>query len=134
MVSEDYIFLLQHCPSVELMSCLTQEWNGHPPFLSLGETVLTLIDTEHKVICIRLLEDISKEGRGEHSWGFSSRNVTACTCNLSHIYRHLYIAGMFGLTRVGSGWGQVEDFNQEQGLQGCSPNWIPLCSQLQLNF
>uniref|UniRef100_A0A670HVB5 Clathrin heavy chain linker domain-containing protein 1 n=1 Tax=Podarcis muralis TaxID=64176 RepID=A0A670HVB5_PODMU len=60
---EDYIFLLQHCPSVELMSCLTQEWNGHPPFLSLGETVLTLIDTEHKVICIRLLEDISKEGR-----------------------------------------------------------------------
>ncbi|XP_053239647.1 clathrin heavy chain linker domain-containing protein 1 isoform X2 [Podarcis raffonei] len=60
---EDYIFLLQHCPSVELMRCLTQEWNGHPPFLSLGETVLTLIDTEHKVICIRLLEDISKEGR-----------------------------------------------------------------------
>ncbi|XP_033000990.1 clathrin heavy chain linker domain-containing protein 1 [Lacerta agilis] len=60
---EDYIFLLQNCPKVELMRCLTQEWNGHPPFLSLGETVLTLIDTEHKVICIRLLEDISKEGR-----------------------------------------------------------------------
>ncbi|XP_061481734.1 clathrin heavy chain linker domain-containing protein 1 isoform X2 [Rhineura floridana] len=60
---EDYIFLLQHCPSVELIRCLTQKCNGKPPIFSLGETVLSLINTEHRVICIRLLEDIAKEGR-----------------------------------------------------------------------
>ncbi|XP_062981599.1 clathrin heavy chain linker domain-containing protein 1 [Elgaria multicarinata webbii] len=60
--TEDYIFLIRLCPSVELIHCLTQEWNGNPALLSLGETVLSLINTEHRIYCVRLLEDIANEG------------------------------------------------------------------------
>ncbi|KAJ7341284.1 hypothetical protein JRQ81_005203 [Phrynocephalus forsythii] len=60
---EDYIFLVKNCPGVELIRCLTQEWNGKPALLSLGETVLSLIYTEYRVYCLRLLEEIAKAGR-----------------------------------------------------------------------
>ncbi|XP_020664156.3 clathrin heavy chain linker domain-containing protein 1 isoform X2 [Pogona vitticeps] len=60
---EDYIFLVKNCPGVELIRCLTQEWKGKPAPLSLGETVLSLINTEHRVYSLRLLEEIAKEGR-----------------------------------------------------------------------
>uniref|UniRef100_A0A8D0C940 Clathrin heavy chain linker domain-containing protein 1 n=1 Tax=Salvator merianae TaxID=96440 RepID=A0A8D0C940_SALMN len=61
--TEDYIFLLKHCPSVELIRLLTQEWKGKPAMLPLGETLVSLIHTEHRPYCIRFLEDIAKEGR-----------------------------------------------------------------------
>nr|XP_020664153.1 clathrin heavy chain linker domain-containing protein 1 isoform X1 [Pogona vitticeps]XP_020664154.1 clathrin heavy chain linker domain-containing protein 1 isoform X1 [Pogona vitticeps]XP_020664155.1 clathrin heavy chain linker domain-containing protein 1 isoform X1 [Pogona vitticeps] len=60
---EDYIFLMKNCPGVQLIRCLTQEWKGKPAPLSLGETVLSLINTEHRVYSLRLLEEIAKEGR-----------------------------------------------------------------------
>nr|XP_060610556.1 clathrin heavy chain linker domain-containing protein 1 [Anolis sagrei ordinatus] len=61
--TEDYIFLLKHCPGAELISCLTQEWRGKPALLSLGETILSLIHTEYSIYCIQLLEEITKEGK-----------------------------------------------------------------------
>ncbi|XP_058020908.1 clathrin heavy chain linker domain-containing protein 1 isoform X2 [Ahaetulla prasina] len=61
--AEDYIFLLKHCPRIDFIHCLTQEWNGKPPILSLGETILSLIGTEHEIHGIHLLEDITKKGK-----------------------------------------------------------------------
>ncbi|KAJ6667080.1 hypothetical protein lerEdw1_019084 [Lerista edwardsae] len=59
--TEDYIFLLRQCPSTELIRCLTQEWNGKPAPLSLGVTLLTLLNTEQKIYCLRLLEELVTE-------------------------------------------------------------------------
>ncbi|XP_034283244.1 clathrin heavy chain linker domain-containing protein 1 isoform X1 [Pantherophis guttatus] len=61
--TEDYIFLLKHCPRIDFIHCLTQEWNGKPPIMSLGETILSLIGTEHEIHGIHLLEDITKKGK-----------------------------------------------------------------------
>ncbi|XP_016846201.1 clathrin heavy chain linker domain-containing protein 1 isoform X1 [Anolis carolinensis] len=61
--TEDYIFLLKHCPGAELFGCLTQEWRGKPALLSFGETILSLMYTEHKMHCIWLLEEVAKEGK-----------------------------------------------------------------------
>ncbi|XP_066468021.1 clathrin heavy chain linker domain-containing protein 1 isoform X2 [Tiliqua scincoides] len=59
--TEDYIFLLRQCPSTELIRCLTQEWNGRPAPLSLGMTLLTLLNTEQKIYGLRLLEELVTE-------------------------------------------------------------------------
>ncbi|XP_042330650.1 clathrin heavy chain linker domain-containing protein 1 isoform X2 [Sceloporus undulatus] len=75
--TEDYIFLLKRCPGVELIRCLTQGWNGKPALMSLGETILSLIHTEHKVYCIRLLEEIAKEGK--NILAQMIENDTVCT-------------------------------------------------------
>ncbi|KAK9412194.1 clathrin heavy chain linker domain-containing protein 1 [Crotalus adamanteus] len=60
---EDYVFLLKHCPRIDFIRCLTQEWNGKQPIMSLGETILSLVGTEHQIHGIRLLEDITKKGK-----------------------------------------------------------------------
>lgn len=75
MISEDYIFLLKHCPRIDFIHCLTQEWNGKPPIMSLGDTILSLIGTEHEIHGIHLLEDITKKGKGKYSLTVSSGNV-----------------------------------------------------------
>ncbi|XP_032072133.1 clathrin heavy chain linker domain-containing protein 1 [Thamnophis elegans] len=59
----DYIFLLKHCPRIDFIRFLTQEWDGKPPIMSLAETILSLIGTEHQIHGIRLLEDITKKGK-----------------------------------------------------------------------
>ncbi|XP_074845605.1 clathrin heavy chain linker domain-containing protein 1 isoform X2 [Carettochelys insculpta] len=56
---DDYVFLLKNCPSIELIHCLTQEWNGKPALLSLGATILSLIETDHKEHCLQLLEELN---------------------------------------------------------------------------
>ncbi|XP_054842151.1 clathrin heavy chain linker domain-containing protein 1 isoform X2 [Eublepharis macularius] len=61
--TDDYIYLVKNCPSVQLIRCLTQEWKGKPAALSLGATVLFLYNTEQRIYSIRLLEDIAKESR-----------------------------------------------------------------------
>ncbi|KAL8185111.1 UNVERIFIED_CONTAM: hypothetical protein K2H54_038867 [Gekko kuhli] len=61
--TDDYIYLIQKCPSTQLIRYLTQGWNGKPPALSLGATVLFLSNMEQKLCCIRLLEEIAKDGR-----------------------------------------------------------------------
>ncbi|XP_063157491.1 clathrin heavy chain linker domain-containing protein 1 [Candoia aspera] len=60
---EDYIFLLKHYPRTDFIRCLTQEWNGKPPIMSLGETILLLIKTEHQIYCMQLLEEIAKKDK-----------------------------------------------------------------------
>ncbi|KAF7252830.1 Clathrin heavy chain linker domain-containing protein 1 [Varanus komodoensis] len=59
----DYIFLIKHCPTVELIRRLTQEWNGQPALMSLGETVLSFIHTEYRSYCLRLLEELANQGK-----------------------------------------------------------------------
>ncbi|XP_006122185.2 clathrin heavy chain linker domain-containing protein 1 [Pelodiscus sinensis] len=55
---DDYLFLLKNCPSKELIHCLTREWKGKPALLSLGATILSLIDTDHKQRGLQLLEEV----------------------------------------------------------------------------
>ncbi|XP_053878492.1 clathrin heavy chain linker domain-containing protein 1 isoform X1 [Malaclemys terrapin pileata] len=56
---DDYLFLLKNCPSIELIHCLTQEWNEKPALLSIGATILSLIETDHKEHGLQLLEEIN---------------------------------------------------------------------------
>uniref|UniRef100_A0A8C3XQD7 Clathrin heavy chain linker domain-containing protein 1 n=1 Tax=Chelydra serpentina TaxID=8475 RepID=A0A8C3XQD7_CHESE len=56
---DDYLFLLKNCPSIELIHCLTQEWNEKPALLSIGATILSLIDIDHKEHGLQLLEEIN---------------------------------------------------------------------------
>ncbi|XP_077190013.1 clathrin heavy chain linker domain-containing protein 1 [Paroedura picta] len=60
---DDFIYLISNCPSIQLIRCLTEGWNGKPPSLSLGATMLFLSNKEQKLYCIRVLEEIAKEGR-----------------------------------------------------------------------
>uniref|UniRef100_A0A8C0H423 Clathrin heavy chain linker domain-containing protein 1 n=1 Tax=Chelonoidis abingdonii TaxID=106734 RepID=A0A8C0H423_CHEAB len=62
---DDYLFLLKNCPSIELIHCLTQEWNEKPALLSIGATILSLIDTDHKEHGLQLLEEINMD---TYSW------------------------------------------------------------------
>ncbi|XP_030052314.1 clathrin heavy chain linker domain-containing protein 1 [Microcaecilia unicolor] len=55
---DDYLFLLKNCPSRDLICCLVEEWNGKPPALSMGFTVLSLIFNDHKEEGFQLLEQI----------------------------------------------------------------------------
>ncbi|XP_070590852.1 clathrin heavy chain linker domain-containing protein 1 isoform X2 [Erythrolamprus reginae] len=61
--TEDYIFLLKQCPCLDFIRCFSQEWNGEPPIMSLGDTIHSLIGTEHEIHGLHLLEDITKKGK-----------------------------------------------------------------------
>ncbi|KAL6082320.1 hypothetical protein STEG23_021475 [Scotinomys teguina] len=61
--SDDLIQLITACPQAELIKCLTQERNGKPPFLSFGLTVLHLFAVDMKKVGIKLLQEISKDGK-----------------------------------------------------------------------
>uniref|UniRef100_A0A8C0HFB1 Clathrin heavy chain linker domain-containing protein 1 n=1 Tax=Chelonoidis abingdonii TaxID=106734 RepID=A0A8C0HFB1_CHEAB len=64
---DDYLFLLKNCPSIELIHCLTQEWNEKPALLSIGATILSLIDTDHKEHGLQLLEEINMGEKSKYS-------------------------------------------------------------------
>ncbi|CAN2391342.1 Translin-associated factor X-interacting N-terminus [Pristimantis euphronides] len=55
---DDYLFLLKKCPTAELISGLTKEWNGKPAALSVGQAVLSLLCTDRKEYGFQLLESI----------------------------------------------------------------------------
>ncbi|XP_015744203.1 clathrin heavy chain linker domain-containing protein 1 [Python bivittatus] len=74
---DDYTFLLSHCPRIDFIRCLTDEWNGKPPVMSLGETILLLIRTEHRIHCIQLLEDIVKKDKNK-----LEQMIVKDTCNV----------------------------------------------------
>nr|XP_033793344.1 clathrin heavy chain linker domain-containing protein 1 isoform X2 [Geotrypetes seraphini] len=58
----DLLFLMKNCPSADLIHRLVQEWNGKPPALSMGLTVLSLIFDDHKEEGFQLLEQIHTLG------------------------------------------------------------------------
>ncbi|MEE6474313.1 hypothetical protein FKM82_010344 [Ascaphus truei] len=60
---DDYLFLLKNCPDTELIHALTEECNGKPAALSVGQAVLCLICTDHKEHGFQLLESIHKCGQ-----------------------------------------------------------------------
>uniref|UniRef100_A0A8D0GH82 Clathrin heavy chain linker domain-containing protein 1 n=1 Tax=Sphenodon punctatus TaxID=8508 RepID=A0A8D0GH82_SPHPU len=72
---DDYVYLLKHCPTAELIRCLTQEGNGKPASLSIGATVLSLLNTGHKEHSLWLLKEIEKEDVLEQA----ILNETVCT-------------------------------------------------------
>ncbi|KAM9315884.1 clathrin heavy chain linker domain-containing protein 1 [Gastrophryne carolinensis] len=59
---DDYLFLLKKCPTMELISGLTKDWDGKPAALSVGLAVLSLLCTDHKEYGLLLLEDINQCG------------------------------------------------------------------------
>ncbi|XP_057598168.1 clathrin heavy chain linker domain-containing protein 1 isoform X2 [Hippopotamus amphibius kiboko] len=61
--SDDLMQLIKLCPHTELIQCLTKEWNGKPPYLSFGLTVLYLFSVDMKKVGIKLLQEISKGGK-----------------------------------------------------------------------
>ncbi|XP_006274499.2 clathrin heavy chain linker domain-containing protein 1 isoform X2 [Alligator mississippiensis] len=73
--SDDYIFLLTNCASIELICCLTEEWNRKPASLSIGAIVLSLISTAHKQHGLHLLEEMSEKNALEQI----ILNDTVCT-------------------------------------------------------
>ncbi|XP_047707729.1 clathrin heavy chain linker domain-containing protein 1 isoform X3 [Prionailurus viverrinus] len=62
--SDDLMDLIKLCPHTELIQCLTREWNGKPPSLSFGLAILHLFSVDMKKVGIKLLQDISKGGKG----------------------------------------------------------------------
>lgn len=64
-LSEDLINLITECPQTELVKCLTRERDGKPPFLSFALAVLHLFSVDMKKVGIKLLQEISKGGKGE---------------------------------------------------------------------
>ncbi|XP_070235663.1 clathrin heavy chain linker domain-containing protein 1 isoform X3 [Bos mutus] len=61
--SDDLMQLIKSCPNIELIQCLTKEWNGKPPYLSFGLAVLHLFSVDMKKVGIKLLQEISKGGK-----------------------------------------------------------------------
>ncbi|GAB5569621.1 clathrin heavy chain linker domain-containing protein 1 isoform X1 [Prionailurus iriomotensis] len=61
---DDLMDLIKLCPHTELIQCLTREWNGKPPSLSFGLAILHLFSVDMKKVGIKLLQDISKGGKG----------------------------------------------------------------------
>ncbi|XP_020770769.1 clathrin heavy chain linker domain-containing protein 1 isoform X3 [Odocoileus virginianus] len=61
--SDDLKQLIKLCPNIELIQCLTKEWNGKPPYLSFGLAVLHLFSVDMKKVGIKLLQEISKGGK-----------------------------------------------------------------------
>ncbi|XP_053565317.1 clathrin heavy chain linker domain-containing protein 1 [Bombina bombina] len=59
---DDYLFLLKHCATPELIHGLTKEWNGKPAALSVGQAVLSLLCTDHKDYGFQLLESVHRCG------------------------------------------------------------------------
>ncbi|XP_076990378.1 clathrin heavy chain linker domain-containing protein 1 isoform X2 [Tamandua tetradactyla] len=62
--SDDLLQLIVLCPQTELIECLTKEWNGKPPSLSFGLAILHLFSADMKKVGIKLLQEISKGGKG----------------------------------------------------------------------
>ncbi|XP_053056590.1 clathrin heavy chain linker domain-containing protein 1 isoform X5 [Acinonyx jubatus] len=62
--SDDLMDLIKLCPHTELIQCLTREWNGKPPSLSFGLAILHLFSVDMKKVGIKLLQEISKGGKG----------------------------------------------------------------------
>nr|XP_014347239.1 PREDICTED: clathrin heavy chain linker domain-containing protein 1 [Latimeria chalumnae] len=60
---DDYTYLLKNCHRTELIQCLTSEWNGNPPTISVGLAVLLLIPTIHKEFGFNFLEEIRMSGQ-----------------------------------------------------------------------
>uniref|UniRef100_A0A8C7AF38 Clathrin heavy chain linker domain-containing protein 1 n=1 Tax=Neovison vison TaxID=452646 RepID=A0A8C7AF38_NEOVI len=60
---DDLMQLIKLCPHIELIQCLTREWNGKPPSLSFGLAILHLFSVDLKKVGIKLLEEISKGGK-----------------------------------------------------------------------
>ncbi|KAM8941946.1 clathrin heavy chain linker domain-containing protein 1 isoform 1-T1 [Lycaon pictus] len=61
---DDLMQLIKLCPHTELIQCLTREWNGKPPSLSFGLAILQLFSIDMKTVGIKLLQEISKGGKG----------------------------------------------------------------------
>ncbi|XP_036729857.1 clathrin heavy chain linker domain-containing protein 1 isoform X1 [Balaenoptera musculus] len=61
--SDDLMQLIKLCPHTELIQCLTDEWNGKPPYLSFGLAVLHLFSVDMKKVGIKLLQEINKGGK-----------------------------------------------------------------------
>ena len=59
--------LIKLCPHIELIQCLTKEWNGKPPSLSFGLALLYLFSVDMKKVGIKLLQEINKGGKGKQS-------------------------------------------------------------------
>ncbi|XP_029792087.1 clathrin heavy chain linker domain-containing protein 1 [Suricata suricatta] len=64
LTSDDLMELIKLCPHTELILCLTREWNGKPPSLSFGLAILHLFSVDMKKVGIKLLQEISKGGKG----------------------------------------------------------------------
>ncbi|XP_037662768.1 clathrin heavy chain linker domain-containing protein 1 isoform X3 [Choloepus didactylus] len=62
--SDDLLELIMLCPQTELIQCLTKEWNGKPPSLSLGLAILHLFSVDMKKVAIKLLQEMNKGGKG----------------------------------------------------------------------
>ncbi|XP_035128438.3 clathrin heavy chain linker domain-containing protein 1 isoform X1 [Callithrix jacchus] len=62
--SDDLLQLLMSCPQVELIQCLIKELNEKQPSLSFGLAILHLFSVDMKKIGIKLLQEISKGGKG----------------------------------------------------------------------
>ncbi|XP_032208033.1 clathrin heavy chain linker domain-containing protein 1 isoform X2 [Mustela erminea] len=60
---DDLMQLIKLCPHIELIQCLTREWNGKPPSLSFGLAILHLFSVDLKKVGIKLLQEISKGGK-----------------------------------------------------------------------
>ncbi|XP_024900889.1 clathrin heavy chain linker domain-containing protein 1 isoform X2 [Pteropus alecto] len=56
----DLMELIKLCPDPELIQCLTKEWNGKPPFLSFGLTIIHLFSVDMKKVGIKVLQEINK--------------------------------------------------------------------------
>ncbi|KAM8947851.1 clathrin heavy chain linker domain-containing protein 1 [Pelodytes ibericus] len=74
---DDYLFLLRNCPTAELVHGLTRERDGKPAALSVGQAVLSLINTDHKEYGYQLLENIHM--CGESALEQVILNDVACT-------------------------------------------------------
>ncbi|XP_037662767.1 clathrin heavy chain linker domain-containing protein 1 isoform X2 [Choloepus didactylus] len=61
--SDDLLELIMLCPQTELIQCLTKEWNGKPPSLSLGLAILHLFSVDMKKVAIKLLQEMNKGGK-----------------------------------------------------------------------
>ncbi|XP_039743059.1 clathrin heavy chain linker domain-containing protein 1 isoform X1 [Pteropus medius] len=57
----DLMELIKLCPDPELIQCLTKEWNGKPPFLSFGLTIIHLFSVDMKKVGIKVLQEINKD-------------------------------------------------------------------------
>ncbi|XP_021572828.1 clathrin heavy chain linker domain-containing protein 1 isoform X2 [Carlito syrichta] len=61
--SDDLLQLITLCPQIELIQCLTKEWNGKLPSLSFGLAILHLFSVDLKKVGIKLLQEINKGGK-----------------------------------------------------------------------
>lgn len=57
--------LITVCPHIELIKCLTQERYGKPPIFSFVLTVLHVFSADMKKVGIKLLQEVSKGGKGK---------------------------------------------------------------------